>query len=168
MILRGTTFQRVGAPAPPPAPPELPVAHDTPTQPSLRKPTSFAITLARARPALQALITPRGPFNLAPIDWVGLVGVAAIWCAAFFLLGVLVVMLAFPEVSLDALSRSASSPTPRDAPSSTLPALLHTPLVHVGLEPLVHEPLASATPTPPRATPRATGRPPLVLPTPAK
>ena len=148
MILRGTLFREVPVLSLPSAPPELPVAHDAPTQPSLRKPTPLAVTLARARPALQALITPRGPFNLAPIDWVGLAGVAAIWCAVFFLLGVLVVTLTFDEVSLDAIL--PSSPTPRYAPRSTLPALLLTPLVHVGLEPL-----ASATPTPP---PRHTTR----------
>jgi len=106
------------------------------------------------------------PANLPPsLDWIALAVVAAIWGAAFFVLGVLVVTLTFDEVSLDALPRSASSPTPR----STLPALLLTPLVHVGIEPLFT--VTPATPAPqPRATPAATRRPPviIVVPTPAK
>jgi hypothetical protein len=152
MALRGTTFQRIGAPAPPAPPPALAkIGRIDLATLRVRVPD-------KARLALQALTAPGGSFALSPINWVGLAVGVAIWCAAFFVLGVLVITLTFDEVSMD-----ASLPSP--APHSMPPALLLTPLVHVSLEPLVIEPLAPAMPISPRATPHAAGRPPLVLPT---
>jgi hypothetical protein len=145
MVLRGTYYQRKATP--PPAPP--PVVHDTPTQPGIRRPSSAAITIAKIRFFFLAC---------SPIERAAALGVASIW-----LLGLLVLLLIAGILSYDLfLANKDLSPTPR----STLPALLLTPLVHVGLEPLF-----TATPAPqPRATPAATRRPPviIVVPTPAK
>ena len=151
MVLRGTYYQRKATP--PPAPP--PVVHDAPTQPGIRRPSPVAITFAKIRFFFLAC---------SPIERAAALGVASIWFLALLVLLLIAGILSYDMF----LANKDLSPTPRSTLRSTPPALLLTPLVHVGLEPLVHEPLASATPTPPRATPRVTGRPPLVLPTPAK
>ena len=86
--------------------------------------------------------------NLPPsLDWIALAVVAAIWGAAFFVLGVLVVTLAFDEVSEDAILASPA----RRAPSYPPPVSHYAPLA----------PTVAATP---RAAPP--GRVLLVLPAP--
>ena len=165
MILRGTSFQQINAPPPPSAPPSAPPPAPPPAPPSAPPPAFAkirgglaALRVLRARLAWQALTAPGG----------ALAAMMVIWCAAFFVLGALVVTLAFDEVRVDALLRP---------PAPSAPPGLLTPLVHVSIEPLVHEPLvlkplareplASETPTLTRATPRPASRPPLVVPTPS-
>jgi len=162
MILRGTSFQQINAPPPPAAPPPAP----PPAFAKIRGGLAALRVPDKARPqarqmarlAWQALTAPGG----------ALAAMMVIWCAAFFVLGALVVTLAFDEVRVDALLRP---------PAPSAPPGLLTPLVHVSIEPLVHEPLvlkplareplASETPTLTRATPRPASRPPLVVPTPS-
>jgi hypothetical protein len=152
MLQTGTHFfepQTLQA-ALPPTPP--PVAHDAPTQPGIRRPSPAAITIAKIRFFFLAC---------SPIERAAALGVASIWCLALLVLLLIAGILSYDLF----LANKDLSPTPR----STLPALLLTPLVHVGIEPLF-----TATPAipamQPRATPAATRRPPviIVVPTPAK
>jgi hypothetical protein len=130
-----------------------PIAHDAPTQPGVRRPSRAAITIAKIRFFFLAC---------SPTERAALLGVFSIWCLV--LLGLLLIagILSYDTF----LANKDLSPTPRSTQRSTPPALLLTPLVHVGIEPLF-----TATPAPqPRATPAAARRPPviIVVPTPAK
>ena len=151
-MTRQGTFIWQAPPLAPPALPTPPAAHDAPTQPGIRRPTPLAVMLARVLFAFR---------TASPKEQVAWLGVASIWCLV--LLGLLLIA---GILSYDIfLANKDLSPTPR----STLPALLLTPLVHVGIEPLLSA--TPATPAPqPRATPAAARRPPviIVVPTPAK
>ena len=150
MLQTGTHFfepQTLQA-ALPPTPP--PVAHDAPTQPGVRRLSPAAITIAKIRFFFLAC---------SPIERAAALGVASIWCLALLVLLLIAGILSYDLF----LANKDLSPTPR----STLPALLLTPLVHVGIEPLFT--VTPATPAPqPHAT--QTRRPPviIVVPTPAK
>ena len=148
MVLRGTYYQRKVTP--PPAPP--PVVHDAPTQPGIRRPTPLAVMLARVLFAFR---------TASPKEQVAWLGVASIWCLV--LLGLLLIAGIW---SYDLfLANQDLSP----ARQVILDPKSFTPLVHVGIEPLLSA--TPATPAPqPRATPTAARRPPVIVvgPTPAK
>ena len=157
MLQTGTHFfepQTLQA-ALPPTPP--PVAHDAPTQPGIRRPSSAAITIAKIRFFFLAC---------SPIERAAALGVASIWCLALLVLLLIAGILSYDIF----LANKDLSPTPRSTLRSTLPALLLTPLVHVGIEPLFTATPATQPPAIPRATPAGARRPPviIVVPTPAK
>ena len=152
MVQSGTEFIELDAASPtlPPA------AHDAPTQPSLRKPAPLAVAVARIR------------YALPPIDLSGPVGpvwAVLIWAAVIFFLGALVTTLAYSTLDSWEWSPNVGQVLPlgvRSAPASTA-TLSFAPLVHVGLETLTPTTPAGRSPTP-----RAPGRPSLLVPTPAK
>jgi hypothetical protein len=143
MVQLGTYYHRkaVSQPAP------LPVTHDAPTQPAIRRPTPFAVMLAQARLYFLAI---------TPIERAGLVAMVSIWAVALLLLSLVAGMLTYDVFFAD----KTLSP----AKQVILDPRSFNPLVHVGLEPLL-----VATPATKPATPAAARHAPiLVLPTPAK
>jgi hypothetical protein len=146
MTMTGTVYTRKRVSRPPVAAP--PVAHDAPTQPSIRRPAPQAIMLARARTTF---------FTASPFERAALVGVVSIW-----VLVLLIAALAAGIVSYDLFFAKAGL-TP-DKQAVIDPRRYTMPLVSIGLEPL-----GIATPaTQPHARP--TARPPviIVIPTPGK
>ena len=147
MVLRGTYYQRKATSQPAP-----PVAHDAPTQPGIRRPTPLAVMLARVLFAFR---------TASPKEQVAWLGVASIW-----FLALLVLLLIAGILSYDIfLANKDLSP----AKQVILDPKSFTPLVHIGIEPLLGA--TPATPAPqPRATPAAARRAPviIVVPTPAK
>jgi hypothetical protein len=132
MLHKGTTLRYFK--------PALPLtSRDTPTQPGLRRPTPFAILLARAQ-----------LFPANPLDRLAMLGVVLIWILVMLVSGLASGILAY-----DVLAKNTTLSPERQA---ILDPRAFRPLVHIGFEPL-RTPAAPAAPT---------RRPPLILPTPSK
>ena len=152
-MTRQGTFIWQAPPLAPPAMPALPVAHDAPTQPGIRRPSPVAITFAKIRFFFLAC---------SPTERAAVVGVVSVWLVVF-IVALIVAGIVGYEVFFADRTLSPAKQVILDPRSCT-------PLVHIGVEPFMTTPPTATPAGQPRGTPAAARRPPtlIVIPTPGK